>query len=130
MEMKIEHIGLAINDSGEIDNFYCELLGMHRIRDFVLHRDVSGVVFGIDEDIQVSFLEKDGMTIELFVSELMNKNPIDHICISVSDRKLLMQKAQQKGYSYTRIKRPEYDLVFLKDKSGNLFEVRSINYEK
>lgn len=122
--MKIEHIGLTIKDPVEIDHFYCEVLGMRRIRDFILYKDVSEVVFGIEEDIQVAFLEKDGMTIELFVSEQTNKNPIDHICISVSDRKLLIQKAQQKGYTYTRIKRPEYDLVFLKDKSGNLFEVR------
>jgi len=128
--MNIEHIGLTIKEPTEIENFYCELLGMCRIRDFILYKDVSEVIFGIEEDIQVSFLEKDGMTIELFVSEQTNKNPIDHICISVTDRELLIQKAQRMGYSYTRIKRPEYDLVFLKDKSGNLFEVRSTYYEK
>ncbi len=122
--MKLEHIALTINDSEEIENFYCDILGMRRIRDFILPKDVSVTIFGVESDIEVSFLEKGSLTVELFVSKLINKNPIDHVCITVPDRELMIQKAQQKGYAYTRIKRPEFDLVFLKDKNDNLFELR------
>lgn len=124
-DMRLEHIALTIKDSKEINDFYCNVLGMNRTRDFILKRDVADVLFGIDSDVEVSFLEKDGITFEVFTSESLNARPVDHICISVLDREVLVEKAEQKGYAFIRIKRPEFDLVFIKDKSGNLFELRS-----
>ena len=123
--MKLEHIGLTVKSHEEIDAFYCKLLGFKRVRNFVLKRDVANVLFGINKNIQVSFLEKDNIRIELFVSEALNMRPIDHICISVPEREALVQRAKMAGYEVIRIKRPEFDLVFLKDGSNNLFEMRS-----
>ncbi len=124
--MKLEHIAITVGNPEEIDDFYCEILGMNRVRDFTLKRDVALELFGLDEQIEVSFLEKDGIKLEIFVTSSFDQPRVDHICISVPDRELLVEAAFAKGYEVVRIKRTEFDLVFLKDRSGNLFEMRNL----
>jgi len=47
-----------------------------------------------------------------------------HICILVDDREALLKKAINKTYDFTRIEREDFDLVFVRDKCGNIFEIK------
>ena len=123
--MKLEHIALTVKIREEINDFYCKILEMNRVRDFVLKRDVAFDLFGRDEQIEVAFLEKDGISMEIFVTETQAGSRVEHLCIAVTDREQLTRSAREMGYGVIRIKRPEFDLLFLKDKSGNLFELRN-----
>ena len=48
----------------------------------------------------------------------------NHICLSVSKRDKFINAIKENGYECIILKREMSDLVFIKDKSGNLFEIK------
>ena len=122
--MKLNHIAITVYDFSEIEGFYKNLLGMRDVRDFEITKDKVVRIFGIEHKITAYQLQKDNLVFEVFVfPEKMDKG-FDHICISVPDREGLVRKAINTNYKVTRIGREHFDLIFVKDKSGNIFEIK------
>ena len=127
--MKLEHIALTIFDIKEVKNFYINILGMTELKTFVLNKIVTQKIFNINKDASVFFLQKDDLFFEIFVSNEKLKKGFNHICISVKDRENLIEKSEAQNYQSIRIKRDFSDLIFIKDKSGNIFEIKELcNY--
>lgn len=122
----LEHIGITINVESDIQAFYKELLGLKEVKKFELYKDLSEKLFGISNTVPVTHLSSDDLLIELFLTD-KKQNPVyNHICISVQDRDNIIKKAKSMGFSVTNIKRESRDdLLFIKDKSGNIFEIKS-----
>jgi len=125
--MNFEHIALNIVDLKEIESFYCKILGMSEIRHFVLDKNLAGEIFGIEKDTTVFQLQKNEILLEVFLIPERFENGFSHLCISISDREEIANKADQNGYSCIRLKRDNSDMIFIKDKSGNIFELKQTN---
>lgn len=123
--MKLEHIALTVNHENEIRDFYQDVLGMEPARTFTLNAELAFSIFGADHEVPVFLLEKEGLVLEVFVSANEIPHGFNHICISVPERELFVQNAVDRNYDVTRIERDHGDLVFLSDKSGNVFEIKS-----
>jgi len=124
MNMKLQHIGLTIPDNSEVKNFYQDLLGMIEVKNFVLNKELSYKIFNIPEDTPAFFMQKNDLFIELFISHEKLTSGFNHNCISVNDRKTLVGKAKARNYECIIIEREFSDLIFIKDKSGNIFEIK------
>ncbi|MEA2016612.1 MAG: VOC family protein [Actinomycetota bacterium] len=125
MEEKIfNHVALIINDLSEIKDFYADILGLETIRKFTLPDKISGRVFGIEKETEITLVGRKDLAIELFESEEGGSRDYQHVCIAVGNREQVIQKARENNYPTIIIKRDTSDLVFIKDKSGNLFEVK------
>ncbi len=122
--MKLNHIAITITDKSEIEGFYKNLLGMKDIRSFEIAKDKVVGIFGIGDEITAYQLQKDDLVFEVFVLPKPLEKGFDHICVSVPDREELIRKAIKNNYNVTRIEREHFDLVFVKDKSGNIFEIK------
>jgi len=122
--MKLEHIALNISDIEEAKNFYVDILEMKELKNFVLKSELAQKIFNINKDTPAFFLQKDDVFLELFVNDEKLKQGFNHICISVNDRENLVKKSEAKNYNCVRIKRDFSDLIFINDKSGNVFEVK------
>ena len=122
----LEHIGITINVESDIQAFYKELLGLKEVKKFDLYKELSEKLFGISNTVPVTHLSSDNLLIELFLTD-KKQNPVyNHICISVQNRDNIIKKAKSMGFSVTNIKRESRDdLLFIKDKSGNIFEIKS-----
>ena len=122
----LEHIGITINVESDIQAFYKDLLGLKEVKKFELYKDLSEKLFGISNTVPVTHLSSDDLLIELFLTD-KKQNPVyNHICISVQNRDNIIKKAKSMGFSVTNIKRESRDdLLFIKDKSGNIFEIKS-----
>lgn len=125
--MNLEHIALNIADLKEIESFYCEILGMSEIRHFVLDKNLAREIFGIEKETTVFQLKKNEIVLEIFLIPERLENGFSHLCISISDREEIASKADQNGYSCMRMKRGNSDMIFIKDKSGNIFELKQNN---
>ncbi len=123
-EIKLEHIALSIGDGVEIKDFYENILGMSLKKEFTLSKDLSEKIFNISKETSVFLLEKEGLILELFLNQEIKTGVYNHICLKVSDREGFVKKVKQKGYEYIHIKREKSDLIFIKDKSGNIFEIK------
>lgn len=121
--MNVEHVALTIRSPEEIGNFYKELLGAREIKNFVLEKDIAREIFGIDRETSVFQLQKDNLLLELFVMPESFDHGFNHLCISVKNRVALVEKAAENAYECIRIRRKGSLLIFIKDKSGNIFEI-------
>ncbi|MBW2004740.1 MAG: VOC family protein [Deltaproteobacteria bacterium] len=120
-----EHIGITINEESDIQAFYKDLLGLKEINKFDLFDDLSEKIFGINNTVPVRYFSSDDLGIELFLTDKEQKPVYNHICISVQNRDNMIKKAKSMGFPVTKIKRESKDyLLFIKDNSGNIFEIK------
>jgi len=124
--VKLEHIALSVSDHKEIEKFYTNVLGIEQIKNFILRKELAANIFGINEEITVFLLQKDKVVFEIFITTEYRKQTFDHICISVKNREKFISKALLGGYKVTRIERELFDLIFVKDKDGNIFEIKEM----
>jgi len=124
--MKLEHIALSISDYKEIEKFYMNILGMKQIKNFILRKELTSNIFEINEEITVYLLQKDKVTFEIFITTKYRKQAFDHVCISIKNREEFINKVLQSGYKVIRIEREIFDLIFVKDKDENIFEIKEM----
>ncbi len=124
MTMNLKHIALSINDTSDIENFYSNILNMKEVKSFILGKDFAEKLFDISHEASVRLLKRDGLFLEIFITQEENKQGFNHICLTVNNREELFNKAVSGGYECIRIERESFDLIFIKDKSGNSFELQ------
>lgn len=124
MPTKFQHLGLTITDESDIREFYRDILKMDIQREFTLDRTLTRQIFHKDRDIKVVVGTIGDLSIELFITEEQHQARWDHICFEVDDRPALIEACQEKNYPVTLIERESFDIVFIRDKSGNLFEIK------
>ncbi len=124
--MKLEHIALTINNHDEIIDFYHKVLEMKTVKAFTLNSELSTTIFGIKKGVHVYLLKKDDLIFEIFVSPVKISHGYSHVCFSTSKREVLIQNAIKLDYEVIQIEREYSDLVFLKDKSNNIFEIKEL----
>ena len=122
--MRIEHIALTISNPAEIKDFYRNILEMNEEKTFVLNKNLADKIFGISQETPVFFMQKGDLFLEIFVSTGLQKQKFNHICLSIKNREMLIKKASKKNYECIRIERDTFDMIFIKDKHGNIFELK------
>lgn len=122
--MKLEHIALTISDIEEVRNFYVDILEMKELKTFILKNELAQKIFNINKDTYAFFLQKDDLFLEIFISDEKIKQGFNHICFAVKNRESLVNKSKAQNYKCIRIERGFSDLIFIKDKNGNIFEIK------
>jgi catechol 2,3-dioxygenase-like lactoylglutathione lyase family enzyme len=122
--MKLNHIGLNISDISEIDHFYTSVLKFWPNRKYEPTDVMSRTVFQRRSEGQVFRVQNAELVFELFLTEEKQTTGFQHICLEVNDRDHMAEKAKAFGYPVIRIEREPYDMLFLKDKAGNIFELQ------
>ncbi len=127
--MRLNHIGLNIASVSEVQDFYQEILGLFSERDFAINQQIAQAFFGIDSETHAFIVRNEDLTLELFVYGKPISLGYAHLCVEVPDREKAVRKCVVKGYQVMRMKRENDDLLFVKDKAGNVFELKNIQYE-
>lgn len=122
--VKLKHIGINISQPEEIAGFYTDILGMSIMRSFYLSEELSSLIFNLPAPVEVFLLQKEDVVFEIFLANVQFMAGFAHVCISVENRDKVWQKAKIKNYDLLRIEREKSDLVFLKDRTGNIFEIK------
>ena len=118
------HIGITIKDRAEVENFYKNILGFELIKIFTISASLSEKIFNLEKDVEVALVCRKDFTIELFICKIKNKQNYEHICIMVENREQIIKKALENNYPCIIIERDPFDIVFIRDKAGNLFEIK------
>ncbi len=124
--MKQPHIALSINHSEDIDKLYKDIFGMEEVKSFVLDRSLSKSIFTIDQDVSVQLLKRGEVLFELFITDKIQPMTFNHVCLAFSDRKEVCKAAQLSGYTVIEKQKGQSTLLFIKDKSNNIFELKDI----
>ena len=127
--MRIEHVAIASRSEEDSKRFFSELLGLEKVREFIVSADLMDQFFGVKKDQKVVRYKNEKVEVEVFITddESSVKDMFTHICVIVEDKIKLIDRAEPMGFKITKVARKDSDdfYLFLKDSFGNLYEIKS-----
>ena len=97
---------------------------MERVKSSTLPEDLSNAIFGINKSVDMVVYDNGMVRIEVFITGNVNHCGYEHTCIEVRDRKEFITRCEKYSVEPIVIKRGGKDLLFVRDFSNNLFEVK------
>jgi len=126
--LKIEHLAVSSNSEEDSDNFFIKLLGLKKMRSFVVSSDLMEQFFKVTKEHKVIRYGNEEVSIEVFITDDKSKviDKFTHMCLLIEDRAKLIDTARQMNYEVIKVPRKDSDVfyLFLKDKFGNLYEIK------
>lgn len=124
----LRHIGIQISDQEDIENFYIAILGFKEFDRFALRDTVAQAVFNTNKPILVSRLKQFNLTLEILVHPEQCGQSMGHIALEYWKAAEVIEQAQNAGYPVVQFEKENGSMArFLRDKAGNLFEIKEIN---
>ena len=123
----IKHVGLIYNDRTSAKTFFVDILGLKFKKSFTLSKDLTKNIFGISEDVAIDVYENDKSYFEVFITEKISRIHFEHICIEIDSKRRFIEKCKKYGLKPIIVKKNLKTLLFIKDFSGNLYEIKERN---
>jgi len=126
--MRLNHVGLVCSSEQNANDFYEAVLGLERIRSWVLSEDLAQEIFGIRRECQVLVYGNDRFTLEVFV---LADSPgggadFEHVCLEVENVEEFVRICEARHVTMNRVRKGDRLLTFVRDFDGNLFEIKEI----
>jgi len=122
----LHHIALTVNDFEEIENFYEDVLLLTIHHQFSVSEEISRGLFNIMASADVYMMERQDVRFEIFISEKREKRAFSHVCLVYREAKQVYKKAVEIGYQVRVKQNPKGETYFIRDKSGNMFEIKEL----
>ncbi len=126
--MKIEHIAIACRSENDSDKFFTELLGLKKVRTFMVSADLMEKFFGLKKEQEVIQYENGSLSVEVFITNdnSRSKDVFTHSCLTVKNRDELIKRASLMGFSVIQVSRKNSNdyYLFIKDSFQNLYEIK------
>jgi catechol 2,3-dioxygenase-like lactoylglutathione lyase family enzyme len=123
-ETTLHHVALQCSDKEKAEIFFAKILGLAKVKDFTLTDDLSDSIFGIHNSVEIKVYEDGTTRFEVFIDSTGKKTGYEHTCIEVENMKELISRCNKHGIEPVLIKKEGKDLLFIRDFSDNLFEVK------
>lgn len=124
--MKLNHVALIAASQDHADRFYEGILKLRKIKTSLLTRDLAMKIFGVAMECPLILYGNEGFAIEVFVTDRIppKNSPVAHVCLQVEDRDAFIAACQSAGLTVHLIPRGDWNLCFVQDFDGNLFEIK------
>jgi catechol 2,3-dioxygenase-like lactoylglutathione lyase family enzyme len=124
--MRLNHVALVCSSEQRADDLYEGVLGLRRIKSFVLSRDLAYSIFGIELERRVLVYGNDRFTAEVFIDDRSPERDtsFENLCLEVKDREEFIKKCERMHLEVNHIPKGDALLTFVKDLDGNLFEIK------
>ena len=126
--MKIDHIAIAQNTEEDSDKFFVELLGLRKIRSFLVSADKMMNFFGVNQEYSFLRYEDENLGVEVVITNDNSKSTdlFTHPCLTIENRDELIEKAQKLEFPVIKVPRDSGSgyYLFIKDNYGNLYEIK------
>lgn len=120
----LNHVALQCNDTERAETFFTEVLGLPIKKKFTVSRELSEAIFGIDESVDVEVYDNNETRFEIFITQTEEKRGYGHVCIEIDNKKEFIDRCKQHGIKPMVITKGGKNLLFVRDFSGNLFEIK------
>lgn len=120
----LNHVALQCNDKEKVETFFTEVLGLPIKKKFTVSRELSEAIFGIDESVDVEVYDNNETRFEIFIAQTEEKRGYGHVCIEIDNKKEFIDRCKQYGIKPMFITKGGKNLLFVRDFSGNLFEIK------
>jgi len=124
--MRMNHSAIVCSTQETADRFYEGILGLKKVKSFLLKSELTEQIFGTARECQVIHYLGDTLAFEVFLdtSPRRETHPFMHVCLEVDDRETFLAMCQSKGVVVNRVQKGDSLLAFIADYDGNLFEIK------
>jgi catechol 2,3-dioxygenase-like lactoylglutathione lyase family enzyme len=125
--VKLNHTSVVCCSEERAERFYGEILGLERVKDFVIDKDLTRAIFDREGECRIIGYGSEAFTIEVFIPSPMPeaaRRPFVHICLEADDPEGLLATCEKEGLEVRRVPRGAKEVCFVKDPDGNLFEIK------
>ena len=122
--VKINHVAIQSTDKDQALIFFSKILGFSIVKSFTISKELSSDIFGINKSVDVDVYDNGQARIEVFITDIDNKNIFEHVCIEVPDKKQFINRCNENGLNPYIVRKGEKDLLFVRDFSKNLYEIK------
>jgi len=119
----IQHVAVEVVNEAYADRFFSLVLGLSKVKSSVLSKELSLAIFQIDEEVRFDLYENGLTRFEVFVTGRSCTKSFAHVCIAVDERSVFFRQCQDHGLEPFFVEKKGKQLLFVRDFSGNLFEV-------
>ncbi len=120
---ELHHIGI-ISNTNDLEKLWIDILGFKKDYDFIIPSGISDELFEVKAQIPVQVIRKEELMIELFLIESINSAVpnINHLCLLSDNPQKIAELSKESGFKVIIPKQGHP--VFIKDNSGNMFEIK------
>jgi catechol 2,3-dioxygenase-like lactoylglutathione lyase family enzyme len=123
-ETIIQHVAVECSQKETADLFFSAILGMPKIKTTTLPRELSVSIFGIDDIVDMVVYANEDSRFEVFIHSKRKVRSFDHIGLKVPDKDEFVVRCKKHGLKPFFIQKDGKKLLFVRDFSGNLFEIQ------
>ena len=121
---KLHHVGVQCKNKDQAIVFYQKLLGLNLLKSFILDKELSSSLFNVSKDVEVLVFQNETMYVEVFIDDDSYDLRYNHTCIVVPNIDDLITQCELFNIESFSVQKGEKRLWFVKDFSGNLFELK------
>ena len=128
-QIKCNHIGIHCVGVKKTDLFFEKILGMPKVRDYIISSELSEKLFGVDKETIIHTFDNGKLRLEVFISESNNQKGYSHVSIEVEDIPSFLENCKKVGLEVRHGKTEDgknRDLWFVNDFSNNLYEIKEL----
>ena len=125
-EVVLNHVALQCENSEKAEIFFTKILRIPKVKNFKISEGLSESIFGINSSIEIEVYDNGKTRFEVFIIRGTKKPCYEHICIDVENKKEFIDRCKNYGIKPLVVKRDGKDLLFVRDFSDNLYEIKEI----
>ena len=119
----LNHVALQCFEREKAALFFTKILDIPKVKTFTVSSELSKDIFGINKSVDVDVYDNGTTRFEIFSGNEKNA-PYEHTCIEVNDKLELITCCEKYGLQSLIIQKEGKDLLFIKDFSNNLYEIK------
>ena len=123
-EIHIQHVAVECSDQQSADRFFTIILGIPKIKSTMLSKELSAAIFGISKNVPIEIYDNGKMRVEVFINTMRSEPTYDHICIEVDNKNDFITQCKKQGLDPFFVEKEGKQLLFVRDFSNNLYEVK------
>jgi catechol 2,3-dioxygenase-like lactoylglutathione lyase family enzyme len=123
-EVVIQHVAVECSDQQSADRFFTTILGIPKMKDTMLSKELSAAIFGISKNVPIEIYDNGKMRVEVFINTTRSEPTYDHICIEVDNKSDFITQCKQQGLDPFFVEKEGKQLLFVRDFSENLYEIK------
>ncbi len=123
-DITLYHAAVPCDTHANAKTFFETILGLKLVKSFSLDQGLSKEIFSLPQSVDINVYSNDSVTIEVFIHPQKTTATYSHLCIGVGNIEVFIEKCKSFGLKPFSVTKGEKQLLFVRDFSGNLFEIK------
>lgn len=120
------HCGITVSSLENAREVFEDIFDLPVAWSFDVTPDVMAALFGISTDAHVRVYDLGNTRLEVFViRDMPSPGRVQHLCMEFEDREPVIRRSKDSGFDVIRYSRADGDVVFVRDRDANLYELKN-----